>query len=70
MKKVKYVALRLSTITAISIAFIFSVKFITQFAVSYGISLQVISAGIIGTVLITFMSYWFSVDYDMKNKNK
>ena len=68
MEKTKYVVSRLSMLTFATVAFAFICKGIAAALLSYGFTVQDYGIYVTAGVLMVFIAYWLSVDYDMRRK--
>ena len=68
MKKTKYVVSRLAMLTFATVAFAFICKGIAIALLSYGFTVQDYGIYVTAGVLMVFIAYWLSVDYDMRRK--
>lgn len=70
MEKAKYIVLRLALFGFAVSAIGFGFRFIVQFAELYGWTVQQVGATITSLMVVALVTYWLSMDYDMKNKYK
>ena len=68
MEKTKYVVSRLAMLTFATVAFAFICKGIATALLSYGLTVQDYGIYVTAGVLMVFIAYWLSVDYDMRRK--
>jgi len=68
MEKTKYVVSRLAMLTFATVAFAFICKGIAAALLSYGFTVQDYGIYVTAGVLMVFIAYWLSVDYDMRRK--